>query len=699
MKRRTFIHQMAHAAALPALFSNFGIDPLNLSSNSLLSNTLQEGNILIILLLNGGNDGLNMVIPLNMMSNLNSVRPHVVLPENKILSLGTNDLGLHPSLSFMKSLHNERRLKIVQSVGYEQPSYSHFRSMDIWQTASDSNQYLNSGWLGRYLENKHPEFPQSYPSENYPHPLALEMGWNSSLQFTGARSFTSIVASNPEHFYEIINEFDNNYPSTNVGEKLKYLQLMAKQSNAYGQVLKDAYNKGDLSGYEFPRSNLSDQFKVIAKLISGGLNTRIYKVEIGGFDTHGSQVEADDHTQGQHATLFSQINDAVQTFMQVMDAQKKSDRILGMTLTEFGRTVHSNGTNGTDHGTVAPMMFFGNKVDSSVLGTNPVIPNKIEGQFDLERQFDYRQMYQAVIKQWLGGSSTTSNEVLYKDFESVQIIGTQYVDLDSDGVSDIYDLCNDTAPGVIVDYNGCEIFTLPSNNYHIQTQSLSCIDSNNGAISIDVQNKNYQYSIAVSVIDKFVTLDQSNNHTATINNLSVGNYRLTITIPEKPNYSQVFDVTIGEPAPLSAAALVDLNAKIATLHLSGSNRYTITHNGKSQEISDQSIQLNLKTGVNLIHVNTPLDCQGVFEKEIFVSEEVIFYPNPVENELYILLPGTDSRSKISILNEQGQTIYDKWASIPLSRIVKINTHKITRGLIIVRAKGKTIDKTFKVIKR
>lgn len=699
MKRRTFIHQLTHAAAMPALFSSFGINPLNLSSYSLLSNTLQEGNILIILLLNGGNDGLNMVIPLNMKSNLHAVRPQVVLPDNKILSLGTNDLGLHPSMSFFKSLHDENRLKIVHSVGYQNPSYSHFRSMDIWQTGSESNQYLTSGWIGRYLENRHPEFPEAYPSDSYPHPLALEMGWNSSLQFTGNRSFTSIVSSNPDNFYEIINEFNNEYPSTNVGEKLKYLQLMAKQSNSYGEVLKEAYNKGELSGIDFPRSNLADQFKIIAKLISGGLNTRIYKVEIGGFDTHGNQVDTNDHSKGEHANLLGQINDAVQAFMQVMDAQKKSDRILGMTLTEFGRTVHSNGTNGTDHGTVSPMLFFGNKLDTNVLGTNPVIPSSIEGQFDLERQFDYRQMYQAVINQWLGGTSTTSTDVLYKDFENVQIIAKDYADLDGDGVGDIYDLCNDTAAGALVDFNGCEIFTLPADNYQIHTKSLSCINSNNGEMTIRAIDTTYEYTIAISVIDKIATLNQENEYKITFSDLEVGTYHISITIDEKPNYNQIFDIKIVEPAPLEAAALVDLTAKTATLHLSGSEQYTITLNGVSQEIYSQEIKLELSSGVNRLQVRTPLSCQGVFEKEVFVSEKVVFYPNPIEDELYLLLPGSDATTQISIYNEQGIELFNKELSIPLSRTVKLQTEAFTNGLFIVHAKGKTIDKTFKVIKQ
>ena len=697
MKRRTFIHQLAHAAAMPTLFSSFGINPLNLSSYSLLSNTLQDGNILIVLLLNGGNDGLNMVIPLNMKSNLHSVRPNVVLPDNKILSLGTNDLGLHPSLSFFKSLHDEKRLKIVHSVGYKNPSYSHFRSMDILQTASDSHQYLNSGWLGRYLENKHPEFPEAYPSENYPHPLALEMGWNSSLQFTGTKSFTSIVSSTPDNFYEIINEFDNHYPSTNLGEKLTYLQLMAKQSNAYGEVLKETYNKGALSGVEFPRSNLADQFKIIAKLISGGLNTRIYKVEIGGFDTHGSQVDPSDHTKGEHANLLSQINNAVQAFMQEMDAQKKSDKILGMTLTEFGRTVHSNGTNGTDHGTVSPMLFFGNKLDTSVLGENPNIPSRIDGQYDLNRQFDYRQLYQAVINQWLGGTSTTSSEVLFKDFDDVQLIAKEYADLDGDGVGDPYDLCNNTTPGALVDIHGCELFNLPQDNYEVTVISATCLGSSNGSIQISATAQQHTYNVTISGQDS-ITLSTENDHHAIISGLAAGSYQVCFTVLGQENYQQCFGVQISEPAPLSASSKVNYSNKTVHLSMDGSTAYTLKLNGKSFVTTDDELYLDLKTGLNTIEIATDLSCQGSYFEEIFVSEEVLAYPNPTIDWVQLYVGGSDPNVKLQLSDLMGRVYVSQEFEVPVNRTLELQMNSYPSGMYFIQVQGAQVKSTLKVIK-
>ncbi|THD67735.1 DUF1501 domain-containing protein [Robertkochia marina] len=699
MDRRTFIHQMAHAAAMPALFSTLGLDLLTLSSFSNLNSTREQGNILIVVVLNGGNDGLNTLIPLNMMSPLSSARPHVFLPENKIINLGTNDLGLHPSMPFFKSLHDEERLKIIHSVGYPDPNFSHFRSKDIWYSASDANEYLNSGWLGRYIEDRHPEFPEAYPTDNYPHPLSIEIGYNASLQFTGNKSFTSVVASNPQHFYEIINEFDNEYPSSNAGEKLKYIQLMAKQANYYGEVLRDTFSKGTLSGVDYPRSNLADQFKIIAKLISGGLQTRIYKVELGGFDTHASQVDSSDTTQGQHSFLLKSLNDAIEAFMKTMDAQNQSDRILGMTLSEFGRTVHSNGSNGTDHGSVAPMFFFGNKLDTKILGENPVVPTDIDIQFDLPLQHDFRSVYQAVIKQWLGGESNTSREVLYKDFEHIQLISDKYLDADLDGVANAFDQCPTTPLGAAVDLNGCELFTLPPDNYKIEVVSLACNGLQDGMIAVDVLEKRYTYSVYVTELDKSFLIDSGNEHHLEISGLNVGAYNLQFSVIDKPNYSQQFSVTLNQPKPLSAATKVDTTAKTVDVQLGNAEEYFIELNGKMTSTKDPNITLSLMPGLNKLSVSTSKSCQGKYEEEIFVGEKISHYPNPVNNELFILIPGSDTTTQLNIISLTGQRIFSGSMDIPSSRRLQINTSSYTPGIYLVTVKGNTVNTSFKMIRR
>ena len=192
MKRRQFIKLTTTASAASML-------PFEVQASMKLVNSFYNCDVsnrkLILVELNGGNDGLNTVIPLNQMSNLNAARPHVILPDNKIINLGEKDLGLHPELSGFKSLFDEKRLKIIQNVGYDIPDFSHFRSMDIWESASDYNKFVTSGWMGRYIENQHPEYPQSYPNNQYPDPLSIELG-APSLLLTAKNSFTSFVDKN-----------------------------------------------------------------------------------------------------------------------------------------------------------------------------------------------------------------------------------------------------------------------------------------------------------------------------------------------------------------------------------------------------------------------------------------------------------------------------------------------------------------------
>jgi uncharacterized protein (DUF1501 family) len=414
MKRRDFLHNFSHAVAVPSMFSGLNLSSI-LSSSPLFSNTNEKGKILILIKLEGGNDGLNTLIPLDQFSGLNYIRPDVVLPESSILNLNSNDLGFHPSLAFFKELFNQKRLKIIQSVAYPTPNYSHFRSMDIWESASDANIFESSGWMGRYLENLHPNYPAEYPNENFPDHLALELG-NSHLSFTGKSNFTSIVTFNPEWYNEILNPLNYNYPNTKYGEKLAYLQLIGNQANNYNERLAEVYRNGNFN-VNFPPSRFGDQLKVVARLINAGLNTRIYSVKLGGFDTHDFQVDGSDHTQGAHTNLLRQLNDSIKSLMDSLDMEGNSDRVIGMIFSEFGRTVASNRSIGTDHGTAAPMFIFGNKVDPEITGRNPIIPTNADLQYEMEMQYDFRQVYYSVIKQWLGGNENTAENVLFRKFD------------------------------------------------------------------------------------------------------------------------------------------------------------------------------------------------------------------------------------------------------------------------------------------
>jgi len=689
---------MTHAAALPALFSSIPYESLGLGSQSELGQTIAEGNILVVIVLSGGNDGLNTVIPLNMLSKLNNIRSTVMLPDNKILPLEGTELGLHPSLKGFQSLHKENRLKIVQSVAYPQPSYSHFRSMDIWHSASDALKYESSGWAARYLEAKHPNFPEAYPNELFPHPLSMELGGNSSLMFTGKRSFTSVVASNPDSFYEIINEFDNVYPSTPIGEKLKYLQLMAKQSNIYGKILKEQYKKG--TDYAFPRSNLADQLKIISRLISGGMQTRIYKVQIGGFDTHSAQVDTSDKTQGSHAMLLKEIDEAVAAFMKSLDQMGKSDRVLGMCISEFGRTVHSNGTNGTDHGSVSPVILFGNKVDPKVVGKNPIIPDSTNYSYELDMQYDFRQVYASVMNQWMGGTKSFTKDILFKDFTQVPIIQSAYIDSDEDGVPDVVDKCNDTPIGTLVDVNGCEIFTLPTNNFKLEVVASTCIGANNGAIKVSVLNTNYSYSLTVKGPNKYEkqVIMSKGVANSVLNGLVLGEYNMVFTVENVKNFQQAFDVKITEPAPLVVQSTIDAGNKSMSIQLGGATTYLVKINEASFKVTEAKWSTALPAGLVKLQVSTDLHCQGIYVEEFFVSESVSAFPNPTNGPIQVNVHGVDKKVDITIVNAAGLHVSNQNHTVPSSRLVAVDLSDFFAGLYLIRVQGETVDQTLKIIK-
>lgn len=695
MKRRDFLHNFAHAAALPTIFSSLGFS--NLDFKDFLNNT-PSNKRLILIRLDGGNDGLNTLIPMNQYSELTNVRPHVIIPENKIVSLGQNDLGLHPELTTFKSLFDENRLKIIQNVGYQSPDFSHFRSMDIWQSASDSNQYLTSGWIGRYLEEMHPNYPDQYPTASHPHPLAVELGYSSSLLTTGLNSVTSYTSNNPSDYREIIGDFDNSYPQDTIGKKLKFIQIITRQSNIYGEALRNAFNLGN-NNNQYPSSDLGNQLRVASSLIKGGLKSKIYIASIGGFDTHGDQVDRSDTTKGAHSALMKDLNNSIGALFQDLDSNSKSEDVLVMTFSEFGRTIVSNGSYGTDHGTAAPLFIFGNKVDFNIAGANPEIPYEAEWQDNLTPEFDFRQVYFSVIKQWLGGNQNTAERTLFKEFDQIPIIQTRYIDSDGDGVSDDIDQCNSTPLGTLVDTAGCAIFSLPSSNYTLQTNGVSCQGKSNGRIDISVENTTYDYSILIQETNTSYVLNAGNQHQLSIEDLGVGTYTLNFRVEGEENYLQTFEIGITQPDDFSAKTSIQPKSKTVDINVSGSSLYLVELNGDFKIYKEEQFQLALQPGYNKLKIGTPQDCQGVHEEEIFISEQINYYPNPVNDHLNIVIPGADVETQVQLYNRSGALVNSLTKKIPRSRIVKINTSQWIEDIYIVKVKGVTVDQNFKIQKK
>ncbi len=427
MRRRSFIKNIGGTLAATGLSSSFGFGmPGEKTIQKLLKLAEETNKVLVLVYLEGGNDGLNTVIPLDMLSVLNTVRPHVVMPEAGLHQLSQSNVGLHSSLQGFSSLYDEGRLGVIQNVGYPDQNYSHFRSTDIWMSASDSHELVNTGWSGRYLHNEYPDFPIEYPNETTPDPLAIEIGSGSSLLFQGPTASMSMVIGNATSFHNLINDIDDPVPNTPAGEQLEYVRLVARQSQQYGEVVKTAAEKITQQA-EFPDTWLGEQLKIVSRLIAGGLQTPLYLVRHGSFDTHDSQVEASDHATGYHATLLKDLDESVMAFMKDLEQQGTGDRVMGLTFSEFGRRIVSNASLGTDHGSAQPMFFFGNNVKGGVIGDNPVISSSTTYQDNLPMEFDFRQVYASAMQQWLGSSTTNTSDILFDQFGTLELIGESVI--------------------------------------------------------------------------------------------------------------------------------------------------------------------------------------------------------------------------------------------------------------------------------
>ena len=425
MKRRDFLKYTTGAVAIPALLGGFGINTLAASPFVAAAADLanETDRILVLIYLYGGNDGLNTLIPLDKYDQLANVRSSVIVPQNSVLPLsGVSTVGLHPAMTGLQQLYNNGKVKIVQSVGYPNPSFSHFRATDIWLSAANTDQYINTGWLGRFLEQEYAGYPTNYPNIDMPDPLAIEISSSQSLVFQGGIAPTSMAISDPTWFYNLVNNNPEPAPNTQWGEQLAYLRLVSQQSNQYGEVVTNAYNNSSNMATYPENNSLADQLKIVARLIAGGLKTRVYMVGLDGFDTHANQVEGYDHTIGNHANLLQKLSQGISSFMADLEQMGVDDRVVGMTVSEFGRRIISNASNGTDHGTSAPQFIFGTPVAGGVLGVTPNIPLTVNEDDNIPHQFDFRSIYATMLRDWLCTPQTQADNVLMQTFATLPLL-------------------------------------------------------------------------------------------------------------------------------------------------------------------------------------------------------------------------------------------------------------------------------------
>lgn len=421
MKRRDFLKVTPAAAASLAFLINglpistFAAHPL---LNLLAKQTQVNGRVIVLIQLNGGNDGLNMVIPLDQYSALSNARSNILIPPTQVLNLnGTLDTGLHPAMSGIRDMYNNGKVNITQGVSYPNPNLSHFRATDIWLTGSDSNQYLDTGWLGRYLDDAYPNYPVGYPNASMPDPLAIQIGTGVSTVLQGANINPGMAISGISSFYNIITGNVDPAPNTPAGHELTFIRYIAQQTQQYTGVIQNAASNAQNLSTQYPTNNsLSDQLKIVARLIAGGLQTPVYIVSLGGFDTHAAQTDSGDHTVGTHADLLQKLSEATAAFFNDLELLNVSNRVAAMTFSEFGRRIKSNASGGTDHGTSQPIMVFGDGVNPGFIGNNPTIPTNATVGDNLPMQNDYRGIYAAILADWFEVAPNVLNDVLLQSF-------------------------------------------------------------------------------------------------------------------------------------------------------------------------------------------------------------------------------------------------------------------------------------------
>lgn len=422
MKRRQFLQQAIPAAVIPSVLNGFSARVLgdHPMLNALLNTYVESDKVLVIIQLNGGNDGLNMVIPMDQYGNYYKARTNIAIPENKVLKLsGTNAVGLHPAMTGLQTLYNSGKLRLVQAVGYPNPNFSHFRATDIWMSASNSNEQINSGWAGRYLSDQYPNYPNGYPNTAMTDPLGIQIGSTASLAFQGPSVNMGVSISNINSFYNLINGIQEPAPPTPAGNALQYVRLVARQANQYAGRISAAAASVTAQG-AYPTGNtLADQLKIVARLVKGGLKTRVYMVSMGGFDNHALQTNTTDTTTGTHATLMQRLSDAIQAFQNDLKGMGIEDRVLGMTFSEFGRRVRSNASVGTDHGAAAPLFIFGSKVNPGITGVNPTISANAAVGDNVPMQYDFRSVYATILENWFCVDKVSLETIMLRNYQQL----------------------------------------------------------------------------------------------------------------------------------------------------------------------------------------------------------------------------------------------------------------------------------------
>ncbi|HQV79314.1 MAG TPA: DUF1501 domain-containing protein [Chitinophagales bacterium] len=397
MKRRSFIQTTGLAAAtlmLPKFIKAYTA-----------SGTINSNKILVVIQLSGGNDGLNTIVPYENDLYYNA-RPTIAIKKNETLKLNS-ELGLHPAMQGFKNLFDNGQLSMLNNVGYPEPDRSHFRSMDIWQTASHSNEYKSSGWLGRYLDTQcvQCEHPTQILEIDDTLSLALKGERLNGLAFKDAKRLYATTTSSFIHQLAQQHHADEH---THDNASYLYKTLVETVSSAeYIYKTSKIYQ----SSAVYPNHEFGKSMKMISELIVSGVQTNVFYVSLGTFDTHYNQLKRQEE-------LLKQLAETVEIFMKEMKQNGKANDVLLMTFSEFGRRVQENASGGTDHGTANQIFLIGNQLKKQgFYNEAPNLSDLEDG--DLKYKIDFKNVYATILRNWLNANDEL---ILGKQYSTLNFI-------------------------------------------------------------------------------------------------------------------------------------------------------------------------------------------------------------------------------------------------------------------------------------
>lgn len=417
MKRRDFLNTSAKLAVAPIMLNTIPVgvfQPADLLQ-AVGCDTVRD-RVLVVIQMRGGNDGINTVIPINQYDTYSNLRPNIRIQQSDYIPLDNtlalaDQVALHPAMTGIKSLYDEGYVNLIQGTGYQYHNRSHFKSTDLYLTGGDSTPdlfNLQQGWMGKYLHYTYEQViacPQAVMQD----PVGLQFGNKKpSLGFHTLDQHAAAISlsgQDPAGFFTLISEVGQqaplNIPDSHYGEKLDYILGVESDTNTYARRISDVFNAGSNSSVTYPNTYLANQLKTVARLMNGGCKTKVYLVDMTGFDNHVNQVDENNSSIGAHANLLAQLSGGVKAFMDDIEAMGYDDRVAMVTFSEFGRTADENANNGTDHGTLSPMFVFGKHIDAGVTGTNVDLSN-IVSRAPVGLQYDYRQVFTGLLRDWLG---------------------------------------------------------------------------------------------------------------------------------------------------------------------------------------------------------------------------------------------------------------------------------------------------------